>query len=276
MAADKLVDSTQLDADLSSVADAIRTKGGTSGSLAFPSGFVSAIGDIETGGGTDADGFVTGAWPTGAIDLSSSITSIGDHALYKKTGITAVSGSAVTSVGSDAMSGCTSLSEIDFPECVSIGASAFRSCYLLGSARFPKCTTLAQSAFYLAGCDVPSGNRIWVFPVLTAVPADCFRQFGGDVVDLGPTCASLGTRAFYQASYGGYLKELILRKTDAVVTATAANSLDKINASTKVYVPSALIASYQAASNWSTKGDIFYAIEGSVYENAYADGTPIT
>lgn len=51
MAVDKLVDSTQLNADLTSVADAIRAKGGTSASLAFPAGFVDAIGDIETGGG---------------------------------------------------------------------------------------------------------------------------------------------------------------------------------------------------------------------------------
>lgn len=51
MALDKLVDSTQLDADLTSVANAIRTKGGTSASLAFPAGFVSAIAAIPTGGG---------------------------------------------------------------------------------------------------------------------------------------------------------------------------------------------------------------------------------
>lgn len=51
MAVDKLVDSTQLDSDLTSVANAIRTKGGTSAQLAFPAGFVSAIGAIPTGGG---------------------------------------------------------------------------------------------------------------------------------------------------------------------------------------------------------------------------------
>lgn len=51
MAVDKLVDSTQLDADLTSVANAIRTKGGTSAILAFPSGFVSAIANIPSGGG---------------------------------------------------------------------------------------------------------------------------------------------------------------------------------------------------------------------------------
>ena len=49
MTVDKLVDSTQLDSDLTSVANAIRTKGGTSASLSFPNDFVSAIGNIPTG-----------------------------------------------------------------------------------------------------------------------------------------------------------------------------------------------------------------------------------
>lgn len=49
MAVDKLVDSTQLDADLTSVANAIRTKGGTSAQMAFPAGFVQAIGAISVG-----------------------------------------------------------------------------------------------------------------------------------------------------------------------------------------------------------------------------------
>lgn len=52
MAVDKLVDSAQLDSDLTSVANAIRAKGGTSVQLAFPTGFVSAISAIPTGGGS--------------------------------------------------------------------------------------------------------------------------------------------------------------------------------------------------------------------------------
>ena len=51
MALDKLVDSAQLDTDLTAVADAIRTKGGTNAPLAFPQGFVDAVGAIESGGG---------------------------------------------------------------------------------------------------------------------------------------------------------------------------------------------------------------------------------
>ena len=49
MSADKLVDSTQLDSDLTSVANAIRAKSGGSSQLAFPSGFVSEIGNISGG-----------------------------------------------------------------------------------------------------------------------------------------------------------------------------------------------------------------------------------
>ena len=43
MALDKLVDSAALDANLTSVANAIRAKGGTSGQMAFPTGFVAAV-----------------------------------------------------------------------------------------------------------------------------------------------------------------------------------------------------------------------------------------
>lgn len=44
------VDSTQLDSDLTSVANAIRAKSGGSGQLAFPAGFVSEIQAIPSGG----------------------------------------------------------------------------------------------------------------------------------------------------------------------------------------------------------------------------------
>lgn len=57
----KLVDDTQLDSGLTSIANAIRAKGGTSASLAFPGGFVSAVGNIPTG--------IT---PTGTIGITSN------------------------------------------------------------------------------------------------------------------------------------------------------------------------------------------------------------
>ena len=54
MADYKVVNTTQLDSDLTSVADAIRAKGGTSAGLAFPAGFVNAISAISTGSNTPA------------------------------------------------------------------------------------------------------------------------------------------------------------------------------------------------------------------------------
>ena len=48
MAYDKIIDSAQLDANLTSVANAIRSKNGTKTQLTFPDGFVSAINALQT------------------------------------------------------------------------------------------------------------------------------------------------------------------------------------------------------------------------------------
>lgn len=51
MALDKVVDSAALDAGMTSVADAIRAKAGTTDMLVWPDGFAAAINAITTGGG---------------------------------------------------------------------------------------------------------------------------------------------------------------------------------------------------------------------------------
>lgn len=60
MAIDKAIDSAVLEANLKAVADAIREKGGTSDTLAFPSGFADAIAAIEAGGGGFAPNAING------------------------------------------------------------------------------------------------------------------------------------------------------------------------------------------------------------------------
>lgn len=49
MATYKVVDADQLDADMTGLADTIRTKGGTSADLAWPEGYKAAVQAIETG-----------------------------------------------------------------------------------------------------------------------------------------------------------------------------------------------------------------------------------
>ena len=50
MATYKVVDADQLNADMTSVADSIRTKGGTTEALAWPDGYKTAIDSIPAGG----------------------------------------------------------------------------------------------------------------------------------------------------------------------------------------------------------------------------------
>ena len=56
MATYKVVDADQLNADMTSVADSIRTKGGTTDALAWPDGYKTAIEAIQTGGGGGGGG----------------------------------------------------------------------------------------------------------------------------------------------------------------------------------------------------------------------------
>lgn len=77
----KLVNATSLDAGLTSIADAIREKGGTSADLTFPNGFVSAVEAIQTGGGenfklliTDANGTTT---PWSSPSMQNTISTNG-------------------------------------------------------------------------------------------------------------------------------------------------------------------------------------------------------
>ena len=69
--ANKVVDATQLDADLLSVAEAIREKGGTSAALHFPEEFITAINDIHGGG--DAYAAISVTYPAGSVCTCSQM-----------------------------------------------------------------------------------------------------------------------------------------------------------------------------------------------------------
>jgi hypothetical protein len=107
--------------ELTSVADAIREKGGTSAPLTYPFGWVSAIQDIQTGGDIDAliDGTLSGTYEN----------------------------STATYVRSMAFQGCDRLQSVVFLSCSSIGYSAFQYCSSLTTASFPACTFISQEAF---------------------------------------------------------------------------------------------------------------------------------
>lgn len=153
MAVDKLVDSTQLDADLTSVADAIRTKGGTSGQMAFPAGFVSAVQAIPTG--------IT---PTGTkqISITQNGTTTEDVAAYANAeiAVNVQGGSGFTTIASGTFIGSNN------------SQSSGRQYILIGNK-------MAQTDFFVLvkarnGEEFPvDGNYKWVW-----LYAECRKAFG--------------------------------------------------------------------------------------------------
>ena len=225
MAVDKLVDSAQLDADLTSVANAIRTKGGTSAQLAFPAGFVSAVEAIETGAKND--------------NVMKSVKALGNNSFENMALGTVLNFENLKTVGQRTFKGVTG------PE---IGV-------------FPSLTTTGNYMF----SDVVNSFRLLDFGAISSISSYLF------------------------SSADAILDVLILRKT-SVVTLSAVNAFGGTafslagsggvsGAGGTLYVPSDLISSYQAATNWSTilgyTNNQILSIEGSIYETQYADGTPI-
>ena len=101
--------------DLTSVANAIRTKGGTTAQLVYPSGFVSAINAIETGGGGSdelvnslIDRTISGAY------VNNTVTIIGRYGLAGCTKLTSVMLPAVRITDGNSMVDCSELIKADF------------------------------------------------------------------------------------------------------------------------------------------------------------------
>lgn len=257
MALDKLVDSTQLDTDLTSVANAIRTKGGTSASLAFPAGFVSAVEAIPTGGVDDG---YKNKW-LGLIARNQ----------------TTIEDADVTSIGKSAFRDYTTLSSAFFPNATSVGDGAFNGCTALNTLKLPNLTGIVASNAF-----VNVAAPILVFPKLAAYPnMNAINSVKASTIDLG---LAIGNINSYMFNNDSNLKTLILRKATLapLININAFNNTPFASgkAGGTLYVPSALISSYQSATNWSTilgyPNNSIQAIEGSQYENYYADGTPIT
>ena len=116
----------------------------------------------------------------------------------------------------------------------SIGVNAFISCSALTSVSLPAATSIGNSAF--SGCSK-----------LTSISL--------------PAATSIGSSAF---SYCSKLEALILSNADAVCTLSSNNefiSTPIASGTGYIYVPSALVDSYKAATKWSTYANQIRAIE---------------
>lgn len=165
--------------------------------------------------------------------VNETVESIGAYAFYECSGLTSVDFPNATSISRYAFGYCRALTTADFPNVTSIDIFAFYVCISLTSANFPNVTSISNYAF-----------------------ATCTSLTTADF----PSVTSVGSSVFVDCKA---LTSVILRSTTmARLDGTSAfNNTPIKNGTGYIYVPSALIASYQSASNWSTYSAQFRALE---------------
>ena len=248
------------DTTLTGIADAIRGKIGGNAPVAV-SDMAAQIEGIQAGGG---GGDVLNALIDRSIVeiSSSSVTSIGKYTFSHCSALTTVNFPVLTSIGDSAFYSCSKLTTADFPVATSIGGSAFRSCSALTMANFPVATSIETYAFY--SCSALTTVN---FPVLTSIGDFAFYSCSKLTTADFPVATSIGSYAFASC---GKLKSLLLRRNNVCTLSNtnAFNSTPIKSGTGYIYVPSALIEQYKAATNWSTYSDQFRALE-----NYTVDGT---
>lgn len=266
MAYDKVIDSAELDADLTSVADAIRAKGGTSEQMSFPDGFVSAVEGIQAGGGDDS--LLLSILDRSITELSDGgMTTLGKYALSDCVNLTDVNLNNVKTLSDYALQRCTSLTKLEFPNLETAGVYCFSGCSSLAEVNFPKVKTMGQHCF--SGCTsitavtfpeatstIHSGftwsNFVYAyFPKATTVHARSFWNTGLPYIDL-PSANSIGNQAFQNCAS---LKTVILRSESvaslATINALPGTPFAEGGSGGVLLVPSDLVESYKTATNWS-------------------------
>ena len=242
------------------------------------------------GGGITVDDIAQNIEPSGAVVLSNNVTQIAQRAFVNKP-ITSISGNEITEIKNEAFNYCTNLTTVSFPNCTDLGdvGSTIQNRYL-----FNGCTKLQNfnlravqrlnGGYQFAGIGSSNYPAIVVLPNISGVLASggsVFRASYFAAVDFGGGITKIPNDTFYQGTF----QVVILRKNDAIVIANNKDSISRLTtaAGSTIYIPKVLYdhlgdgtaLDYQAATNWSQAARTFAQIEGSQYENYYADGTAI-
>lgn len=241
----------------------------------------------QGGGGWTTEGITSGTEPNGDIDINANgdITTIATRAFSNKP-ITSVTIHGTPYFGNYAFSE-TQITRLSMPDMVALKSGYYNVAnYVFSTNRSltdisaPKLES--GGSYFFQNC---SALQTVVFPSLRETSSNMFVG-----------CSALTTADFGNSDMTGdhwvrhqtFLKctnltTLILRSPQGARLENIGAFQDSPFASGKsggaLYVPQALISSYQSASNWSTilgyANNQILPIEGSIYETQYADGTPI-
>lgn len=215
-------------------------------------------------------------------EIPANVNSIQSYAFYNCEAITVSElHEGVAMIYNNGFDGCTSLTSMTLPSTLNnIGQHAFRGCSSLESVYAKGAITSLSTSVFSGRTDKPSGLKIARFPYMAISRLN--QTFGSttsfnacmllEYADIGNTAAI----AAYAFANCYKLQMLILRKSDTICQLADASAFNYTpirgyNSLTgTIYVPSALISTYQTATNWSIiygEGHVtFAAIEGSEYE----------
>ena len=169
--------------------------------------------------------------------LDNYVTKIGKYAFYQCVNLSKVDCPNVSEISDYTFNSCSSLTTASFPAATTIGSYAFTYCSSLTSVSFPVATSIGNSAFH--GC---SSLTSVSFPAATTIGSYAFAY-----------CSSLTTVILAGSSVCSMSYSNVFTSTP-IASGTG-----------YVYVPSSLVASYQAATNWSYFSAQISAIEDSEF-----------
>ena len=197
------------------------------------------------------------------MSFVNTVDLIGDEALTNSIidrSITEFADSNLTNLGTHAFGGCSNLTSVDLPALTSAEPYAFQQCGL-EVVNLPVLLTVRLYLF--------SNNKNLKkvrLPAATSVEGNAFTYCSSlSEVDL-PAAKNVGFDVFRDCSS---LSVLILRSgTVCTTSGTLPNNCPIASGTGYIYVPSALVDSYKAATNWST-----YAAQFRALEDYTVDGT---
>lgn len=227
------------------------------------------------GGGSSSSGSGGGGEEINELDafiednlaeINSDAKTIAQYALYERTKTKKASFPKAESIGRKAFESCQ-ITELYIPRVNNLSAYALASCYTLVEFRAPSVTSIGESAL----ANMNALVRAYM-PSLTGTAKSTFYGSKSLVIaDMGQV-STISGNCFWNT----YPLRAIILRSETLCTLASTNAiancyhiLGTVDATYNpdgladgyIYVPSALVDTYKAATNWSTYADQFRALE---------------
>lgn len=192
-----------------------------------------------------------------SIVIPDGLTSIGTSAFFNCYNLSSVAiPDGLTSIGASAFYNCYNLSSVAIPDSmVTILGSAFYNCFSLPSITMPDSVTSIsgmafQGCYSLMNLTLPNG----LANIANYTFCKCYRMSS---IAIPGSVKSISSNAF-ENCYG--VRYYDFTRSSSIPTLSNANAFKNISADCEIRVPSALVDTWKAATNWSTYADYIVGV----------------